>query len=120
MGKINSSEKFYIQKISQGLNILKKELNQHKLEKILSSSLEEDKQLNKDIKEALDIIYISETKDNKTLKMKYKDNLIKIYKGRETFLKYSIIKWYSTSKLSIKNRILLTKKSLSKNRKICD
>lgn len=120
MAKINSSEKFYIEKISQGLIILRKELNQHKLEKLLSSSLEEDKQLNKDIKEALDIIYISETKDNEALKMKYKNNLIKIYKGRETFLRDIVIKWYSNSKLSIKNIILLTEINLSKNSKDCD
>lgn len=114
MGKINSAEKFYIEKISKGFNINKKELTKNKIEIMFSSTLEENKELYRDIKNALDVTYISDVKTNENLKEKYSSNLIKIYKGRETFLRDSIIKWYSDNSIpSIKNIYLLLKKSFS-------
>ncbi|KMT22910.1 hypothetical protein [Clostridium cylindrosporum] len=101
MSKINSAEKFYIEKISEGFEMINREFTHEKLLILLSSSLKEDGSIHREIKRALDAIYIKETKGDEAqpIKDKYKSHALKLYKGRETLLRDTVIEWYSSSSM---------------------
>lgn len=101
MSKMNSAEKFYIEKISEGYEIINKEFTHEKILALLISSLDIDEGFNKEIKRALDAIYIRESKDEnkEAIQEKYKDYAVKLYKGRETFLREAVINWYASDSM---------------------
>lgn len=53
----------------------------------------------KEIKRALDAIYIRDVKDDEGIKEKYTSYAVKLYKGRDTYLRDGVIKWYSSSSM---------------------
>lgn len=99
MSKINSAEKFYIEKISEGFELINKDLTHDKVLHLLSSSLSEETATYKEVKRALDAIYIKEVKDNSPIKEKYSEYAVKLYKGRETLLRDTVIAWYSDNSM---------------------
>lgn len=101
MSKMNSAEKFYIEKISEGYELINKEFTDSKILSLFSALLNADESFNKEIKRALDAIYIKESKGEHkaVIQDKYRLYAVKLYKGRETFLRESVVNWYSSNSM---------------------
>ncbi|MEF9952932.1 MAG: hypothetical protein RR840_02190 [Clostridium sp.] len=99
MSKITSAEKYYIDKINRGFEGINKDFTQEKILMLLGSPMNGDEKFLREVKRALDAVYIKELKgDSKDgIMTKYKANAIKLYKGRETLLRDLVIEWYSSS-----------------------
>ena len=99
MSKMNSAEKFFIEKISEGYEIINKEFTESQVFILFSSSQTENKTIYKEVKRALDAVYIKEIKNDESIKEKYSKYAVKIYKGRETMLRETVINWYTNNSL---------------------
>lgn len=101
MGKITSSEKYFIDKINRGYEAINKDFTQDKILILLGSPMNGNDRLEKEIRRALDAIYIKELNGDSRegIMTRYKANAIKLYKGRETLLRDVVIDWYSSSSM---------------------
>lgn len=101
MSKISSCEKFFIGRIALGLENMGEAINQKHIERLLSESLEGDREFMDKIKSALTSAYSKDINDFKKklvavdpLPLWY-GSVIKLSKGRETLLRDIVIEWYS-------------------------
>ncbi|MEG0568308.1 MAG: hypothetical protein RR898_08665 [Clostridium sp.] len=101
MGKITSAEKYFIDKINRGFETINRDFTQEKILTLLGSPMQGDDKFQREIRRALDAIYIKELNgDSRDRTMaRYKTNAIKLYKGRETLLRDLVIDWYSSSSM---------------------
>ncbi|MEG0371332.1 MAG: hypothetical protein RR645_03460 [Clostridium sp.] len=97
MSKITSAEKYYIEKVNEGYELINKNFTGDDIRCLLGSSLSTDSKVLKELKRALDAVYIRDIKQMADeAKSTYKSYAIKIYKGRETLLRDVVIGWYSS------------------------
>jgi hypothetical protein len=101
MSKLATYERFFIGKIALGLENSRDSICQEDIQSLLSESLHGEKDFVQRIKNALSNIYSKELSDfkagslSKDPEKTWEEDVIKLYKGRETLLRDIVIEWYS-------------------------
>jgi hypothetical protein len=101
VSKLSACEKFFINKIAFGLQIDGYSLGQSDIEALLGSGIKRDDEVVKRIKSSLALAHSNEIDEFKDGNLDtdpsvvWEENVIKIYKGRETLLRDVIVEWYT-------------------------
>jgi hypothetical protein len=101
LGKLASCEKFFLNKIAFGFEIDGYSLGQSDIEILFGGGVKREEEFVKRIKNSLTLSYSSELDGFKCgtsasdPSVVWEEQVIKLYKGRETLLRDIVVEWYS-------------------------